>query len=91
LKSVFDGSGSEKKPRPFPKKRTGREPYLLGGSLVSWSRSGSARAAGGREEGCDGGNDGKFDHVHISCVVCWLLKSPARCWPGDGAHVSGSR
>ena len=35
--------------------------------------------------------DGKFDHVHISCVLCLLLKSPARFWPSDVGEISGSR
>ena len=69
----------KRKPRPFPGKRAGREPDLLSRSLVSRCCR-STWAARSCEEGCDSGNDGKFDDVHIGCVVCWLLDYTYPCW-----------
>ncbi len=50
---------------------------LLRRRLVGRCRRGSAWAARSGEEGCDGGNEGKFDHVH-SCRLCWLLSAISR-------------
>ena len=54
----------QKKTPPASVRREGLESVLLRRCLVGrrWRRS--AWAAGSGEECCNGGNEGKFDHVH---------------------------
>ena len=71
LERIFEYLDQKKAP-PDSVEAGGVEPDLLGRSLISRCCR-SARAARSCEEGRDSGNDGEFDHVHISSVVYWLL------------------